>query len=258
MRTDSVAGRRRTGLWRLLAVLALLVAWEIAGRSGWFSPLVLQPASTVLAFLAGQLASGAIWPHLWLTLYELLVGFAIAAALGLGVGLFVGTKRLWRLAVEPLLIAVFATPLVLLYDIFAIWFGIGAWSKITFGAMSGFFPVALNTIAGVAHVDPLLVRAARAMGLRPAGLYTKVIVPSALPSILAGLRSGASLTLIGVLVGEMLLSKAGIGFLLQWASDRLAATDVFAYVVVALLFSLVFNEAFRWIDGRASRWRQAS
>jgi NitT/TauT family transport system permease protein len=151
--------------------------------------------------------------------------------------------------------SLYAVPLVILYPVFTVWLGIGSQSKIAFAGIYGFLPTMLATAAGIQTIDPQLLLAARSMGATVSQRLVRVIIPAAIPTVLSGLRVGGALVIVGVVVSEMLISSAGIGYLISRYRSILDSAHVFAGVLVVLVIAIVFNAAIKWIERRASIWQ---
>jgi NitT/TauT family transport system permease protein len=149
-------------------------------------------------------------------------------------------------------------PLVILYPVFTVWLGIGSESKIAFASLYGFLPTMLATAAGIQTIDPQLVLAARSMGATLSQRLVRVIVPAAIPTVLSGLRVGGALVIVGVVVSEMLISSAGIGYLISRYRTILDSAHVFAGVLLVLAMAIAFNAAIKWIERKASIWQTGS
>src|SRR5262249_25948804 len=206
----SIAGLR-------LALLALLLlAWEIAGRM--VNPLLGVPPSAVLPSLRDLLLLRSypdLPASLLLTLREIAAAYALAVPARLACGFMLGMHRLIGRAWGPMLAALYAVPAVVWYPSLMLFFGLDAASKIAFGFLLGFFPIALAVLAGIRQVNPQLVVVARAYGAGTVTVFRRVMLPAMLFTLVGGLRTGLALCVIGVVVGEILGSKAGMGALLN-------------------------------------------
>lgn len=246
---------RRDALTRLAILAGCLVVWEGVAASGLVSHFLIVPLGAISRVLWSGLSSGKILHHLRITAEAVLVAYALAASVGLAVGLTCGNLRRIREPVHFLLVSLNSTPVVLLFPLFLFWFGFGRGSKVAFGALYGFLPIALNAVAAVRSVDPVLGVVARSMGTSSLQTYCKVTLPACLPTMVTGLRTGMNFTLIGVIFGEMTAPMAGLGYLLEWASESLETAEVYAYVTVTVLIATVLNEGLRRVDVAMSRWR---
>ena len=240
---------------RWLILLALLVFWELMPRTGIIPELFLPTLSKTLAVLAKDWREYA--SELAVTLYEVAFAMLIACGAGILTGALVGGVALLRNLLLPVFSSLYAVPIVILYPIFTAWFGIGSQSKIIFAGVYGFFPVMLSTAAGIRTIDAQLLLAARSMGASLPQQITRVIIPASIPTVLTGLRLGGALTIIGVVVSEMLISSAGIGYLVTRYRTILDSPHVFGAIVVILLLSILFDTFARTIERRTMVWQVA-
>ena len=240
---------------RWLIVLAALVLWEALPRSGAIPMLLLPPLSLTLVALVQDIDQYAA--ALLVTLGEVAIAMLIACGAGILVGALVGGVARLRNLLLPVFSSLYAVPIVILYPIVTAWLGIGSASKIAFAGVYGFFPVMLSTAAGIRTIEAQLLLAARAMGATVPQQIARVIIPASIPTVLAGLRLGGALTIIGVVVAEMLTASAGIGYLVTSYRTVLDSPHVFAGVLMILLLSVMFDVAARAIERRTAGWRFA-
>ncbi|MBS0247876.1 MAG: ABC transporter permease [Proteobacteria bacterium] len=240
---------------RRLIGLAVLVLWEAVPRLGILPELFVPPLTKTLAVLWSDRL--IYFGGLMVTLYEVFFAMLIACGAGIALGAVVGGVAVVRNLMLPVVSSLYAIPIVILYPIFTAWFGIGSESKIAFAGVYGFFPVMLSTAAGIRTIDEQYLLAARSMGASLPQLITRVIIPAAIPTVLAGLRLGGALTIIGVVVSEMLTSASGIGYLVTINRTILDSPRVFAAIIVVLLLSIAFDLAVRAIERRTMAWQTA-
>jgi NitT/TauT family transport system permease protein/taurine transport system permease protein len=240
---------------RWLILLALLVFWELMPQTGIIPELFLPSLSKTLTVLAREWRIYA--SELAVTLYEVAFAMLIACGAGILTGALVGSIALLRDLLLPVFSSLYAVPIVILYPIFTAWFGIGSESKIIFAGVYGFFPVMLSTAAGIRTIDAQLLLAARSMGASLPQQITRVIIPASIPTVLTGLRLGGALTIIGVVVSEMLISSAGIGYLVTRYRTILDSPHVFGAIIVILLLSILFDTFARAIERRTMVWQTA-
>lgn len=240
---------------RRLIGLLLLVAWEAVPRLGLLPELFVPPLSKTLAVL--WLDRAIYGAALLVTLYEVAIAMLIACGAGILVGAVVGGVATLRNLMLPVFSSLYAVPIVILYPIFTAWFGIGSESKIAFAGVYGFFPVMLSTAAGIRTIDEQYLLAARSMGATLPQLIARVIIPASIPTVLAGLRLGGALTIIGVVVSEMLTSASGIGYLVTMNRTILDSPRVFAAIIVVLALSVVFDIIVRAVERRTLVWQTA-
>jgi NitT/TauT family transport system permease protein/taurine transport system permease protein len=237
---------------RIVWALLILAAWEAIIRAGLVSQIILPAPSDVV--LAAMKDGHAFLNGFWVTLFEIGVSMAIAWLLGLVTGLVAGNMPIVAIGVGSVLSSLFAIPLVIVYPVFMAWFGLGSPSKIVFGVLSGFFPIALNTLNGIRAIDPRYLVMARAMGASRLQLYALVMFPLALPSIVSGLRIGTGLVVIGVVVAEMLASLDGIGFLISYHRTLFDTGHVYLGFLFALALAIGINRALSALEGRFSQF----
>src|SRR6185436_16482880 len=201
---------------RAALLVAGLAAWEVFARLA--NPLLYVPPSAVLPAL-GRLLTLESYPDLpsslLLTLREIVVAYALAIGAGLAGGFALGLHRVIGRAYGPILAALYAVPAVVWYPSLMLFFGLGEASKIAFGFLLGFFPITLAVLAGIRQVNPHLVTVARAFGASDLTVFRVVMLPAMLFTLVGGLRTGLALSVIGVIVGEVLGSKAGMGSLIN-------------------------------------------
>jgi NitT/TauT family transport system permease protein/taurine transport system permease protein len=174
---------------------------------------------------------------------------------GILAGAIVGSLPRPRVLIMPMVSSLYAVPLVILYPVFTVWLGIGSESKIAFASIYGFLPTMLATAAGIQTIDPQLLLAARSMGATLRQRVTRVIIPAAIPTVLSGLRVGGALVIVGVVVSEMLISSAGIGYLISRYRTILESAHVFAGVLLVLALAVAFNALIRLVERRAAVWQ---
>ena len=244
-------------LVRAAIVAALLATWEIGARIG--SPLLYVPPSAALPALRDLLLLRSypdLPAHLLLTVREIVIAYALAVSVGLAVGFALGLYRTLGRAYGPILAALYAVPAVVWYPSLMLFFGLDAASKIAFGFLLGFFPITLAVLAGIRQVSPQLVVVARAFGARPVTVFVKVLVPGMVFTLAGGLRTGLALSVVGVIVGEILGSKAGMGALINHAYGLLKTADYVALVVLTLVVIVATDGAASLLERRARRWTE--
>ncbi len=249
---------------RLLILAFALVLWELSGRLNWVHRTFLAPPSEVITTLVRVLVSpGSIGPlpreslHLYsnlqLTLIEIVVAYAFVSLLGLLLGFAIGEVKVLGETLEPLMVAVFAIPNVVLLPSILLLFGFGVASKIVFGVILGFFPVVSNTVAGLRQVEKPLLVTAQSMGANNLQLHAKVIIPAASVAIISGLKQGLSLTIIGVIAAELVSSPTGLGYLMNYSASFFYTPELFSLVMIALAISLSGLWIFGLLEKRLKR-----
>ena len=238
-----------------VSILAFLVLWEAVSRTGIIFKELVPSAFTVAVRVWNLLASGEFWPHLWISLYEIGLGFAVAAVIGVGLGILLGAHKFWRNVSEPVFLYLAATPKIIFFPICLMLLGLDTGSKMAIGALSGFFPIVICTMTGAREVSPVLLRVARSLRASPLQIYTKVYFPAILRHLFAGFRLGMGVTIIGTFLGEIKLSRGGLGFLAIGFYSQFNLASMYAVIVLIFVLAGVAN----WIMGillaRFSRYR---
>lgn len=239
------------------AILIFLLIWEIFPRAGFVDAAFLPPFSKVFESLVGLVVSGEIFPHIFISLTRALTGFGLALAIGIPLGFFMGWFKAFEGFIDPLLQTFRQVPTLALYPAFILLLGIGEMSKVAIIWKGAFWPILLSTISGVKNVDPLLIKSARSMGVGSGiNLFKKVVLPSALPSIMVGVRLSATLSLVVLVAAEMLGAKSGIGYLVVNSEFTFLIPKMYAGIVVITLLGLLLNYVFVALEKKAVMWKE--
>jgi ABC-type nitrate/sulfonate/bicarbonate transport system permease component len=248
-------GRRGLGLATLVAVLAL---WELASRTRLLNPQFFPPVTDILGTFF-QLWRNNVFPeHLVATLWRMAVGYGAGAVLGIGLGLLMGRWRAVYELFEPLVEFARPMPPVALIPVLILLLGIGDEMKIAIVVFASFFPVLLNTVDGVRSVHPTLLDVARTFHFSEGDLLRKVILPAALPQIVAGLRISLAIALIVALVSEMIGATRGLGYFVLQAQRGLRIRDMYAAIVMLALLGYTLNWLFLLVEARVLAWHRGS
>ena len=242
---------------RLAILAAFLLAWEVVARAA--NPLLYVPPSTALPALGRLLTLDSypdLVPNLLLTLREIAVAYGLAIAAGLGCGFALGLNRTIGRVYAPIIGALYAVPAVVWYPSLMLFFGLDAASKIAFGFLLGFFPITLAVLAGIRQVNPHMLAVARAFGARPLTVFVKVMLPAMMFTLVGGLRTGLALSVIGVIVGEILGAKGGMGSLINHAYGLSRTPDYVALVLVTLTLIVGSDALASLVERRAQRWSE--
>lgn len=245
-------------IWRVVGPAILLtlgvLIWEIAVRlrdtPTWFLPAPSRIAST-LWHERSLLADNA-----WVTLQEVVVGFAIAVILGVGLAILINASQLLEWTIYPLVIASQAIPLIALAPLLLVWFGYGAGPKITITALIAFFPIVVGTVDGLRSADRETLDLLRTFGADRWTRFRMVRVPSALPSFFSGAKIGVSVAVIGAVFGEYVGADAGLGYLMNISAPKLQTSLVFAAIVVLAVMAVLLFAIVALIERRVLRWRR--
>jgi ABC-type nitrate/sulfonate/bicarbonate transport system permease component len=260
MLTPPAAAGRKNGLLRypgasrLAVIFALLGVWEITARF-FVDREFLSPPSVVLTSLGDVVGTPGVPEALWLTLYELAIAFVLSVVIGVSIGLVIGLSRFAHKSFMPVVLLLYGIPQITILPIIILMFGIGAPSKIAFGVSHGIFPVLIAVAAGVQNLKPVLLVSARSMGANGWQIFRYVIFPHMIPSFFAGLRLGMTAVLLGVLLAELYVSTAGIGYFTSVFTQNLDSTKLLGLVSVLAAMAVVLNEIVRRVEVHYSRWR---
>jgi NitT/TauT family transport system permease protein len=241
------------GWARLLAIFILLALWEIGARL-YADPLFLCPPSQAVGALQHIFADPKIVNAIRVTIYELVTAFVMAVAFGLAIGLAVGLHGFTKQSILPVILMLYATPQATILPLFVLIFGIGPAAKIAFGVSHGIFPVIVTTVAGVQNLKPQLLRAAHSMGASRWQVFTSIIFPHMIPSFFTGMRLGMTAVLLGVLLAELYVSTAGIGFYTRLFAESFSPPDLFALITVLAAIAVTLNELCRIAERHFRRW----
>lgn len=233
----------------------VLLLWEGVYLTRWINPVFTSAPSRVGAELVKLFVEGSIWRHLYASGVEFGVGFGVSAVIGVVLGILMGWYGRLNAMLDPLVVALYATPRVALLPLIIIWLGIGMSSKIALVILSAVFPILVNTATGVRTLDAHQLEAAHSFGASDWQIFTTVALPGATPSIITGLRLGVARGLIGVFVAEMYAATAGIGFMIAQAGNSFLTDKVFAGVVIFAITGIVFNALLSKIEARFDAWR---
>ena len=259
---EQAAGRRRgqrfarLESWLLpLALLTFVLAlWETAAARQWVNPLLLSSPTRILAAAAWLFAHG-FWNDIRVSAIEFGWGLLLAIGLGLPIGLTLGWYRRPRLALQPFLAMLYATPRVALLPLILLWLGIGIESKVAVVFLGAVFPIILTVMTGLKTLDPLLMNCARSFGASDRQVFLTLALPGTLPFIVTGLRLGIGRGLVGVVVGELIASTAGVGHMMARAGATFQVDKVFVGVLVLAGAGFVLTELLNLAERRLESWR---
>jgi ABC-type nitrate/sulfonate/bicarbonate transport system permease component len=241
---------------RLLVIAGLLGVWEIAARA-FGDPLFVCPPSAVLAALPPLFGDPKIVAAIAITVVEMVAAFTVAVVLGLGLGMVVGLGEFTKGTVMPIVLLLYAIPQTTVLPLFVLAFGIGPEAKIAFGVSQGIFPVIVSTVAGVANLPLPLLAAARSMGATRMQVLRTIVFPHMVPCFFSGMRLGMTAVLLGVLIAELYVSTAGLGYYTSHFAQSFAPPKLFALIAVLAAIAVTLNELCRIAERRFSRWQYA-
>jgi NitT/TauT family transport system permease protein len=235
----------------VLAAVVFIGAWQLVVWIGDYPRFILPGPFVVGERFVGAWVEGTIWPHVVTTFSEVALGLLVGGVAGVVIGIVLARSGLAARVLSPYLVAAQATPILALAPLVALWFGTGLGSRVLICALICFFPIAVSTLVGVRSVDGRLIELARSLRASPWQTLTRVEVPSALPSILGGLRVGVTLAVVGAIVAEWAGGERGLGVLINLARGSLFDIPLmFATLLTIALLGLCLYLAVVLIERR--------
>jgi NitT/TauT family transport system permease protein len=254
----SVKARKRENMLvaglRISLLVVLLGGWELASGTV-VSPFWVSSPSQILAALVQMTADGTLPRAAFATILVAATGFVLGIVIGVGLGVLFGVNRVIARVLDPYLTGLYSLPRVALVPLFILWFGLGFEMKIIFTALLVFFPIFMNTLAGIRDVDDDLIDVIRVMGASRRDTILKVLVPSALVWVFAGLRISVPFALIGAVVAEMFSSSQGLGYVISYTANQFDTAGLFAALMVTTLLGLALDWLVGSVERRVLRWQ---
>jgi NitT/TauT family transport system permease protein len=255
--TASSRHSKKVFLIRLAIVAVVISVWQLsAGRlidDFWLS----RPSAVALRLYEWCL-DGKLPYHTWITLQEMVWGFLIGSVTGMIAGIGLGLSRTLGDIINPFIVALYSLPKVAMGPLFILWFGIGIEMKIALAAITVFFLVFWNAYSGIRQNDEELTGIVRLMGASRMQLIYKIIVPGAMAWIYTGLKLSVPYALIGAIVGEIIASNRGLGYLISYSAGAFDTTGVVAALFVLMAISMTLNELISFSERRSFRWSKTS
>jgi ABC-type nitrate/sulfonate/bicarbonate transport system permease component len=236
-------------------IVVVAALWQAAASLRIVNPFLTSSPSLIAGSITDQVTSGVLLRSVGTSATELAVGFAMAAVVGVVVGLLMGRYRYVEFAVEPYVWLLYSAPIVALFPLLVLALGLGEPAVTAIAFLMAVVPVVVNAAQGVRNVDPSLITAAASFGAGETALLTKVILPASVPTVAAGLRLGLGRAMVGVVIGEFFAGDGGIGYNISYYAGHLGTTDVLASVVVVIVAGLLLNWLARRAERFADSWR---
>ena len=248
---------RRSGIWaiRVVVFVALIAAWEWYAQ-GVSRALFAPPSEVAQAFYDLAIAEPRIWGALGESLLALAVGLALCIVVGVPVGLAMGRSKTLEFVLDPYVTFLYVLPNVAFIPLLVVWVGYAFELRIALVFLSGVFPMIINTIAGVKHVDPELIDGGRSFNASEAQIIRTIIFPGSLPFVFAGLRIAFSSAWVGVIVAEMTALLAGIGGMIAKAADRFRTAEVFVPILFIMAVGVSVQWFTSWLQRRMTPWEE--
>jgi ABC-type nitrate/sulfonate/bicarbonate transport system permease component len=244
---------------RLLSVAspaALLVAWQLLSWGGVLDPRFIPSPIGIGEAAYTLILNGELAHNIWISLLRIAAGFVIGAVPGILIGLAMGTSRWVRAAIDPLVAALFPIPKISLLPLIMLYLGIGEASKIALVALGVVFLVLINAMAGVLAIDPIHFDVARNYGAPRYKLWTRVVIPGALPMIFVGMRLGLGVAFIVIVAAEFVAARSGIGYLIWTSWETLRIENMFVGIIAITILGVTTTLLLREIERLAMPWRR--
>ena len=243
----------RIWMIRLASVVFVIGAWEVLGRQ--VDPLFMSFPSAIAVSAARLIATGELMVALASSLQSLILAFVIASFAGISLGLLIGRYRTVEAATDWLVNALYATPLVAIIPLVILWFGLGNGAKLFIVTILAVFPILINTIAGVRNVPPQFIELGNSFAANEREIFAKIILPSALPYMMTGLRLGIGRAIIGMVVAEFFTAITGLGALIVKYGNQYDTATMFVPIFVLMLLGVTLSTAVRRAEQWIAPWR---
>jgi ABC-type nitrate/sulfonate/bicarbonate transport system permease component len=240
------------------SIVILLLVWELLPRMVTMSAgtkLFFTTPSQVAGTLWKMFATGMIWAPLGVSASGFAIGLALSIVVGLPLGVLIGRSKYLNAMLDPFITAFNATPRLVFLPLVMLWFGLGLWSKVVIVFIGALFPILINTYEGVRNADKLLINVVRSFGASEWDIARLVVIPNAMPYIVAGLRLAIGRAVLGVVVAEFFGSEQGLGVIMVQAAGRYQVDVVFSGLIVFAVLSLIMTGMVQILENRLSRWR---
>lgn len=256
-RKNGPLGRTWMGLVGLLAVVVFLGVWEWLADTNVINPLFTSSPSRIVRELGTLVSTGQLWPNIWISGQEFLIGFGVSIVVAIPLGILIGWYRPIEAIFNPFVSFLNSVPRIALLPLLIIWVGIGIQLKIAVVFLSAVVAILINTIAGIKALDPQLLTMARSFEASDFKIFRRIALPGSVPYILSGVRLGLGHALIGVVVGELYAANSGVGHLISVAGNTFQTDLVFAGVVIIAVFGLIFTFLLTKLEQHFQSWRQS-
>lgn len=254
------AQRRRkvqTLLGRILIGVVVIGGWEAGVAIGWIDRFLYGRPTEVWEFLSAQVVTAEWWRNVWTTLREMLLGVTIGGSAGITAGAILGSWRGLNRLLQPYVVMMNSVPRLALAPMLIIWFGIGEASKVALVVSLIFFIMLINTRSGMQATDPDVEKVAIVLTASRLQRLVKVSLPSAVPSILGGLRLSISFGLLAAVAGELIAAKAGLGQVINWAAQMFDMSAVWAVIFSLTLMAAMLDFLLSRLESKLLKWQQA-
>jgi NitT/TauT family transport system permease protein len=238
---------------RTLSVAVFFIIWEYFGRR--MDPIFMAPPSAIFQATLELIQSGALRKALVESLWPFAVGMTLTVIVGIALGIVIAQWRLVEYILDPFINALYAIPRIALVPLIILWAGLEFTGKVTILVSVAVFPIIVNTYAGIRDVRGSMLEIGRAYGATDTQIFFKIIMPAAIPFIMAGVRLSVGLAIIGIIVAEFFTAISGLGGMIVEYANVFATAKLFVPIIVIALVGVVLTELVMWLERRMSRWR---
>ncbi len=232
--------------------LAILALWQIAVVMLKIPEAILPTPVRIFDTMVER--SDLLLQHTWPTALQCIYGFLLAVVVGVGLGVLLAFSRLFRTGVYPLVIAFQVVPKVALAPLFIVWFGLGTTSRVLLAFVIAFFPMVVNTFAGIQSTDPVMIRMARSFSASRWTIFSKIEFPTALPYIFSGLKIGITFAVIGIIVAEFVTAQEGLGYLIVFSEGNVDTPMLMAAIFVLSVVGVILYALIVLLEKLVIRW----
>jgi NitT/TauT family transport system permease protein len=244
--------KNRAGI-NVASIVSLAIAWEIAGR--FLQSDLIPPLSKIGSAWLRLLASGKLLSNLWMSLGTLAAGFALAVIVGVTVGVLMGRFREVEHFLDLYVNAFMSAPATAFVPVLILWLGLGVESRIAVVFLFAVFVIIVNTLTGIKHVDRTLIEMGRSFGAREHEVFLTIMLPAAMPAIMAGVRLGMGRAVKGMVTAEMLLTLTGMGGMIMQYGSAFATDALFAVILTILLVAMITMRLVQIVDQKLTGWK---
>jgi ABC-type nitrate/sulfonate/bicarbonate transport system permease component len=238
---------------RTASVVVFLLIWEYYGRR--MDPIFMAPPSAILEAAVQLLKSGALKKALIESLWPFAVGMVLTVVVGIVLGIVIAQWRMLEYVLDPFINALYAIPRIALVPLIILWAGLEFTGKVTILVSVAVFPIIVNTYAGIRDVRGSMLEIGRAYGATESQIFFKIVLPAAIPFIMAGVRLSVGLAIIGIIVAEFFTAISGLGGMIVEYANVFATAKLFVPIIVIAIVGVVLTEFVMWLERRMSRWR---
>jgi NitT/TauT family transport system permease protein len=253
----SLVNRLTDQFKKMLLIIIIFILWEILPKIGVVDPFICPTFIQTIQATINLILSGELLIDIKMSLFRAFTGFILAVLFAIPAGILIGRVKKADEILSPLLEFFRSTPAMALYPVFMLFLGLGEVSKVALITFGSLWPTLLNTISGTKEVDPLLIKAARSMGISKIGLLIKIVLPSIVPSVITGLRLSLSSAIMMVIAAEMLNANKGLAFMIVYYESKFESDRMFAGIICIALIGLLFNYAMVELEKHISKWKEA-